>query len=156
MTVLAETYLPPYDDGVTRTAQASTLITEANMSDPRAIAISYIEAVGRRDFDQVAALLHPAVQFESPARNVRGAAEYIAALRKLAPIITRNEIKTTIAEGDDVCVVYDFVTDTSVGAVPSIECVTVRDGCIRKVRLIFHSQPWGTVIDELRRRVAAG
>jgi hypothetical protein len=131
------------------------LTIEANMSDPRAVATAYIEAVGRHDFDQVAALLHPDVQFESPARNVTGAADYISALRKLAPIVARNEIKTAIAEGNDVCVVYDFVTDTSVGAVPSVEWLTVEDDRIRTVRLIFHSQPWGAVIDELRRRVAA-
>jgi hypothetical protein len=125
------------------------------MSDPRAVAIAYIEAVGRHDFNQVAALLHADLQFESPARNVTGAAEYVAALRKLAPIISRNEIKTAIAEGNEVCVVYDFITDTSVGAVPSVEWLTVEDGRIRNVRLIFHSQPWGTVIDELRRRAAA-
>lgn len=125
------------------------------MSDPRAVAIAYIDAVGRHDFNQVAALLHPDVQFESPARNVSGAADYISALRKLAPIIARNEIKTAIVEGNDVCIVYDFITDTSVGAVPSVEWLTVEDGRIRNVRLIFHSQPWGTVIDELRRRAAA-
>jgi hypothetical protein len=125
------------------------------MSDSRAVAIAYIEAVGRHDFNQVAALLHSDVQFESPARNVNGAADYIGALRKLAPIIARNEIKTTIVEGNDVCIIYDFITDTSVGAVPSVEWLTVEDGRIRNVRLIFHSQPWGTVIDELRRRAAA-
>ena len=156
MTVLAKTYLTSYDACVTRTAQAQTPTSiEANMSDPRAVAIAYIEAVGRHDFNQVAALLDPGVQFESPARNLTGAADYIAALRKLAPIISRNEIKSTIAEGNEVCGVYDFVTDTSVGAVPSVEWLTVEDGRIRNVRLIFHSQPWGVVIDELRQRAAA-
>ena len=125
------------------------------MSNPKAVATAYIEAVGRHDFSHVATLLHPDVKFESPARHLTGATEYVTALRKLAPIITRNEIKSVIAEGNDVCVVYDFITDTSVGAVPSVEWLTVEDGRIRNVRLVFHSQPWGTVIDELRRRVAA-
>jgi hypothetical protein len=125
------------------------------MSDPRAIAIAYIEAVGRHDLEHVAALLHPDVRFESPARHLTGAAEYIAALRKLAPIIARNEIKFTISEGNDVCIVYDFITDTSVGAVPSVECLTIEEGLVRTVRLIFHSQPWPVVLDELRRRAVA-
>ena len=84
-----------------------------------------------------------------------GAAEYIAALRKLAPIIARNEIKAAIVEGNDVCIVYDFVTDPSVGAVPSVEWLTIEAGRISTIRLIFHSQPWSTVIEELRRRTAA-
>ncbi len=31
----------------------------------------------------------------------------------------------TVVDGNDVCIVYDFVTDTAVGRVPSVEWITV-------------------------------
>lgn len=123
------------------------------MSDARAVSVEYIEAVGRKEFDRVIRLLHPDVEFRMPGRELRGAQEYVAALRRLAPVLLRNEVTKVIAEGKDVGVFYDFVTDTPVGAVPSVEWITVEDGRIRSIWLVFHSQPWPAVLEELSRRV---
>jgi len=51
-------------------------------------------------------------------------------------------------------VIYDFVTDTAVGAVPSVEWLRVEDGRIRSIQLVFHSQPWPAVVEELTRRAS--
>ena len=125
------------------------------MSDSRNIAIEYIDAVGRHEFDRVEALLDPNVEFEMAGRQITGAAAYVASLRKLAPIIVRNEIRSTVADGDEVAIFYDFVTDTPVGAVPSAEWLTLERGRIRRIRLVFHSLQWPQVQEDLRRRVAA-
>jgi len=124
------------------------------MSDPKRVCVDYIEAVGRREFDRVEALLHPDVEFEMPGRHLTGAAAYVASLRKLAPIIARNDVKAALADGDHVSVFYDFVTDTPAGAIPSVEWLTVESDRIRRIRLVFHSQPWGQVQEELRRRTS--
>jgi len=127
------------------------------MNDVRsaeAIALEYIVAAGARDFDRVERLLHPDLLFQSPSRTMHGAAEYLAALRRLAPIMLRNSVKQSIVDGDDVCIVYDFVTDTAVGAVPTVEWVTVEAGRIRTVRLIFHRARWPEVAAELNRRMS--
>ena len=125
------------------------------MSDSKTLAVEYIEAVGRHEFERVEALLAPNVEFEMPGRTITGAAAYVASLRKLAPVILRNEIRSTVADGDEVAIFYDFVTDTPVGAVPSAEWLTVEGDRIRRVRLVFHSLLWPQVQDELRRRAAA-
>lgn len=122
------------------------------MADPRAVSVAYIEAVGQKQWDRVSALLHPDVEFKMPGRDIHGASQYIASLQRLAPILLRNEVKKAVVEGNDVCIVYDFVTDTAVGAVPSMEWLTIEDGRIRSVWLLFHSQPWPTVLEELARR----
>jgi hypothetical protein len=49
------------------------------------------------------------------------------ALGPLAEILLRNDIKKTVVEEPDVCVMYDFVTDTAVGAVPSVEWLRVEE-----------------------------
>jgi SnoaL-like protein len=125
------------------------------MSDSRKISIDYIDAVGHHEFDRVEALLDPNVEFEMAGRQITGAAAYVSSLRKLAPIIVRNEIRSTVADGDEVAIFYDFVTDTSVGAVPSAEWLKVEAGKIRRIRLVFHSLQWPQVQEELKRRPAA-
>jgi hypothetical protein len=121
-------------------------------NDPRAIAVAYIEAVGQKQFDRVAELLHPDVEFLTSGPSIRGVPAYVGALRRLAPIILRNDVHTTIVDGNDVAIVYDFVTDTAAGSVPTIEWITTDAGRIRTSRLIFHKEHWPAAVAELTRR----
>ena len=124
-------------------------------ADPVAVSLEYIEAVGRKNFDRVADLLHDDVEFQMPGKTMRGVEQYVGALKRLGAILERNDVKATLVDGNDVCIVYDFVTDTAVGAVPSVEWLTVENGRIRTVRLIFHKERWPEVLTELRSKVAA-
>lgn len=121
-------------------------------ADPVAVAHEYIAAVGRKNFARVASLLHDDLEFQMPGKTMRGAAEYVGALKRLAPILARNEVKETLVDGNDVCLVYDFVTDTAVRAVPSVEWLSLENGRIKTVRLIFHKARWPEVLNDLRNR----
>src|SRR2546422_4404115 len=116
---------------------------------PRALAVAYIEAVGQKQFDRVADLLHPDVEFLTSARSIRGVPAYVDALRRLAPIIVRNDVHAAIVDGNDVAVLYDFVTDTPAGTVPTIEGITVDAGLIPTSRFIFHKGHWPAAVGEL-------
>src|SRR5437899_1038987 len=109
---------------------------------PRALAVAYIEAVGQKQFDRVAELLHPDAEFLTSGRSIRGVPAYVDALRGLAPIIVRNDVHATIVDGNDVAVLYDFVTDTPAGTVATIEWITVDAGLILTSRLIFPKGHW--------------
>lgn len=124
-------------------------------NDPRALAVAYIEAVGNKDFDRVAELLHPDAAFVTSGPDIHGIPAYVGALRRLAPILVRNDVHTTVVDGNDVAIVYDFVTDTPAGAVPTIEWLTTEAGRIRTSRLIFHKEHWPAAVAELARRGAA-
>jgi ketosteroid isomerase-like protein len=121
-------------------------------AQPRSLALAYIDAVGRRDFDRVGELLHPDVEFVSSGPPIRGRQAFVGALRRLAPILLRNDVRATIADGNDVAVFYDFVTDTPAGAVQTIEWITTVDGRIRTSRLIFDKEHWPAAVAELARR----
>jgi|SRR5579883_2230102 ketosteroid isomerase-like protein len=121
-------------------------------SDPQALVLAYLEAFEQQQFDRVSALLAPDVEFQGPASALRGATEYIAALRRLSPVLLRNEIKKTFVDGNDVCVIYDFVTDTTAGAVPTVEWHTIADGRIRSIWLFFDRLAFQPVREELARR----
>lgn len=124
-------------------------------NDPRALALAYIEAVGQKDFDRVAELLHPDADFVTTGPRLQGIPAYVGALRRLAPILVRNDVHTTVVDGNDVAIVYDFVTDTPAGAVPTIEWLTTEAGRIRTSRLIFHKEHWPAAVAELARRSTA-
>src|SRR5262249_60041614 len=100
-------------------------------------------AVGDGRIEEVATYLHPDVTFTSPGIPAHdGAESYLAALRRLSPIIARNEIRNVTTDGDRVCVLYDFVTSTPVGPVVSAEWLTIKDGKITSVYLLFDKQRW--------------
>ncbi|MGH2460331.1 MAG: hypothetical protein ACRDIY_15865 [Chloroflexota bacterium] len=64
----------------------------------------------------------------------------------------RNDVQKTVVEGNDVCVIYDFVTDSPAGALPTIEWHVVEDGRIRSIFLLFDRVSFQPVRDELARR----
>ena len=120
--------------------------------DPKQIALAYIDACGRKDLDAVAPLLAPGVRFLSPGNDVSGAAPYLAVLRRLGPVWLRSDVKQVFADGPEVCVIYDFVTDTPAGAVPLVEWLRVEEGRITSIRLFFDRLSFKPASDELARR----
>ena len=115
----------------------------------------YIEAVGDGRLDDVAPLLHPDFAFHTgPQTSDRDG--YLAALRRLGPVIVRNEIRELISSGDEACVVYDFVTDTPAGAIRSVEWLRFEGERIHDIRLLFDATRWPEVVAELERRTASG
>lgn len=125
-------------------------------TDPTTIVLAYLEAFEQKDFERVASLLDPDLEFTGPGGSTRGSPAYIAAIQRLSPILLRNDVKKTFADGDDVCVVYDFVTDTPAGALLTMEWHTVKNGRIRVLRLLFDRVSFRPVVEELARRTNAG
>jgi hypothetical protein len=118
-------------------------------------ASAYIHAAGDGRWAVVTPLLAPDVVFTTPGPpDILGPAAFVAALDRLTPIRTRYDVKDIVVQGNEAAIRYDYVTDTSVGAVPCVEWVTFKDGKIARVELIFHTAPWPAVIAELRKRTA--
>jgi limonene-1,2-epoxide hydrolase len=120
------------------------------------LTIKYIDAVGEGRLEDVRELLHPDVTFEGAGSStLHGADAYVAALERLSPIIARNEIRRVFGDGDETCVIYDFVTDTPVGPVRSIEWLTFEDDRIATIRLLFDKGRWPEVLEHLAEVAAA-
>ncbi len=118
-------------------------------SDIKALAIRYIEAVGRKDFDTVAQVLHPDLDFGGNIAASRGGDAWVAALRRLSPVLVRNDVKKILSEGNEVCILYDFVT--TVCPVPSAEWLSFNGDRIASVYLLFDRSRWSEVLQELQR-----
>ena len=114
----------------------------------------YVSAAGDKRFDRLAELVHPDATFEGTVKvKTRGAEAFVQGFRNLGPIIARNELRELIVEEDRAVVLYDFVTDTPVGAVLCGEFLTVEDGLIRSSTLIFDWRRWPEVLNELQERI---
>ena len=118
------------------------------------VALEYIEACGSKDYDTVSRLLSPSLTFVGPGNALTGAAQYLAVLRRLGPVWKRSDVKKVFVDGDEVCVIYDFVTDTPAGAVPLVEWLRVEDGRIASVMLFFDRVTFKQAADELAPRAA--
>jgi ketosteroid isomerase-like protein len=120
--------------------------------DPKTVALAYIDACGRKDLDAVAPLLAPDLRFTGPNNSLTGAAPYLAVLRRLGPVWVRSEVKKVFTDGPEVCVIYDFVTNTPAGAVPIVEWLRVEDGRIASVALFFDRVTFQPASEEIVRR----
>jgi len=123
---------------------------------PRDIALDYIAACARQELDVVASLLSPDIHFIGPNNDTTGATPYLAVLRRLAPVWVRSDVKKVFADGPDVCVIYDFVTNTAAGAVPIVEWLKIEGGKIASITLILDCLAFKPASDELARRAASG
>jgi len=136
-------------------AVMSTNTSPALGHDPRSIALAYVEAAARKDYAACEQLLAPDAVIHGPAAACSGAAEVTGAYRRLAPIHVASEVRKTFAEGGDVCVIYDFVTDTPAAAVPTMEWFKVEGGRITSIWLLTDHVRWPKALDALRARMAA-
>jgi hypothetical protein len=124
------------------------------MTQPEIIARTYLESITNKDFDRCASLLSPSITFDGPASHHRGPADILAAFRRITAIHVRNDIVKLFSDGNDVCVIYDFVTDT-VGTLPTIEWLTIADNQIQRIKLYYDQVVWTKMRDEMARRAKA-
>lgn len=123
-------------------------------NDAKQVAIEYIEACGRKDYDTLSRLLAPTMTFVGPGNALTGAAPYLAVLRRLGPVWVRSEVKKVFVDGDEICVIYDFVTETPAGAVPIVEWLRIENGQVASATLFFDRVTFKPAADELARRAA--
>jgi len=115
-----------------------------------AAARSYIQAVGSHDLAALDRLLDDGL-----TATFAGAAfdktAWVTALKRLLPVLVRNDIREVFTAGDRACVVYDFVTGTAAGAVRCVELLGIRADRIRETELILDRVDFAPVNAALNR-----
>lgn len=123
--------------------------------DRKKLALEYLDAVSKQQYDKVAELLAPDLHFRGPATTRTSAQDFVGALKRLGAIHVRTDVKRVFADGDEVCVIYDFVTDTTAGALPTIEWLHFDGGRIRAIDLYYDQLPWQPVMAAMAERARA-
>jgi hypothetical protein len=100
-------------------------MTSTNASE---IVESYRAALGKGDFATARKLMQDDMSFQGPFDTFNKADDYLEATRRLASSIQRIDLKKVFVDGDDVCVLYDMVTNTPAGTAFIAEWYQVKTG----------------------------
>jgi ketosteroid isomerase-like protein len=122
-------------------------------TDTMATSRAYIEAVSDHDLTRLETILDDGL-VATLSGDRFGKREWIDALERLLPVLIRNDIREVFVSGQRASVVYDFVTDTPAGAVICVELVTVRNGRITEIELVFDRVAFAPAQAELKARLA--
>src|SRR5215475_6303404 len=83
--------------------------------------------------------------FRGPIDTFHKPEPYLEALKRLHPIIQRIDILKMFADGNDVCVLYDMVTNTPIGTAFICEWYQVKGDKISSVRVVFDARPFAAM-----------
>lgn len=115
------------------------------MSSASDIVEKYKEAVGKGDFPAARQMLQDDLVFQGPLDTFHKADDYIASIKKLANIIQRIDVKKIFTDGQDVCVLYDMVTNTPAGTAFIVEWYQIRGEKIGSLRAVFDARPFAAM-----------
>ena len=115
------------------------------MSSASELVERYKKAVGKGDFTTARQMLHDDLTFQGPLDTFHKADDYIGSIAKLANIIQRIDVKKVFADGQDVCVLYDMVTNTPAGTAFIVEWYQIRGDKIGTLRVVFDARPFAAM-----------
>ena len=87
-------------------------------------------------------LMQDDMTFEGPLDTFHTADQYLETRKGLAAIIQRIDLKRVFADGDDVCVLYEMVTNTPAGTAFIVEWYQVENGKIASIHAVFDARPF--------------
>jgi ketosteroid isomerase-like protein len=108
--------------------------------DTKAVVTDCLESWSHGDFDTTRKLLANDVTFFGPLGATTGAHDYVEGVKNVAKIVDRVDIHKVIDRGDDVCVMYDLITQQG-DAIPTVGWYEVREGKVASVRAFFDPRP---------------
>src|SRR2546425_4046718 len=111
------------------------------MANAKEIVMAYQKALGKADFAGARRYMHDDLSFVGPFESFNRPEPYLEALGKLHHIVVRVEPRKTFVDGDDVCLLYDMVTNTPAGTAFICEWYHVRGEKIASGRAGLDAPP---------------
>jgi ketosteroid isomerase-like protein len=115
------------------------------MADNRKTAKAFLAAWTTGDLVGARKLLHDDLSFEGPIDTFDTADDYIGALKNLSAIVKAAETQKVFEDGNDVCVIYNLVTNTPAGTSPTVDWYHFRSGKISSIRVYFDARPFAAL-----------
>lgn len=117
------------------------------MSTPASqIVNQYIAAWKKKDADAIAACVTPDVHFKGPNAETTGRESFVAASRRMFPLLQEYQLRSLFVEGDRAMFAYDFVCAEPVGVCRTAELVTIKDGLIASSEIFFDARPFEKLV----------
>lgn len=105
------------------------------------VALAYYRAWTGHDFEQAMTYIAEDIVCEAPAGRIEGTAAFAAFMGPFAQIVTDSTLLAAFGDRQTAVLMYDTNTVPVAGA-PGAECLTVRDGRITHIRIIFDRLPF--------------
>ena len=113
------------------------------MTDPKALVLAYHNAFHRGDKTTVRGMLADKGAFIGPLNSFTEADAFLSGAAIFMQLSKKAEIKKVIAEGDDVCVFYDYTTIVpSIPVLPIASWFKVESGKIKFFHTHFNPMPF--------------
>ena len=106
-----------------------------------ATALAYYRAWTRGDFEQAMTYIAEDIVCQAPAGRLEGAEAFRGFMGPFAKILTRSELIAAFGDATKAVLIYDADT-VPVKDAPGAECLTVSNGKIRHMRIIFDRLPF--------------
>src|SRR5262249_13568809 len=120
---------------------------------PQVRAVSYFEALQRKDRAAIRAMLMDDGSFIGPLQSFADADAFMDAADVFMQLTKRVDIKKVFADGDDVCIVWDYTTIVpSIPVIPVAAWLTIEADKIRYFHL--HFDPAAIVAAKQRGEIA--
>jgi len=112
------------------------------MANAKEVVGGFQKALGKGDFKAARTYLDDHLNFAGPFDTFDRPEPYLEALERLHHIIVRVEPKKTFIDGDDVCLLYDMVTNTPAGTAFIAEWYHVKGDKVNAIRVVFDARPF--------------
>jgi uncharacterized protein YndB with AHSA1/START domain/ketosteroid isomerase-like protein len=120
---------------------------------PQARAVSYFEALARKDCAAIRAMLADDGSFMGPLQSFTDADAFMNEAEIFMRLTKKVDIKKVLADGDDVCIFWDYTTIVpSIPAIPVAAWLTIADDKIKYFHL--HFNPAAIVAAKEREEIA--
>ena len=106
---------------------------------------AFQKAVGSGDFAGARKLLHDNLSFRGPIDTFDAPEPYLESLKKLQQIVARVDMRKVFVDSDDVCLLYDMVTNTPAGTAFIAEWHHVQGKKITSIRVVFDARPFAAM-----------
>lgn len=113
-----------------------------NTATAREVIERYRKALDNKDFKAARGLLADDLEFHGPIDTFHRADDFLAAIQGLSAMIMRIEPRKTFVDGQDVCFIYDMVTNTPAGTAPIVEWYRVAGDRIKAIDAFFDARPF--------------
>jgi hypothetical protein len=105
----------------------------------------FMGAMGKGDFAAARKYLDDNLSFRGPFDSFDKPEPYLQALEQLHKIVKRVDMKKMFVDGNDVCLLYDLVTNTPAGTSFVCEWMQVNGDKIASIRVVFDARPFAAM-----------
>ena len=113
------------------------------MNDSKAVVMAYHEAFYRNDRAAVRALLADPGEFVGPLNSYTDPDVFLDGAAVFMKVTRKTDLKAVVAEGEDVCLVYDsLLAIPSVPPIPIASWFRVKEGKIKIFHTHFNPMPF--------------